>query len=194
MPNSESNLPLFVDLDGTLIKTDVTFESLLLLIKKNLLFIAVIPLWLLKGRAYLKYQLAKRVDLPPEHLPYNEQFLSYLKREKANGRAMILISASNQQVVTKLNEHLKLFDSAIGSDKKKNLKSVNKLKHIEELNSGASFAYAGNSKADLPIWSKAGKVYMVNCGESLALKIPEKAGVITRFDMRGSIVKNFWWS
>jgi 4-hydroxybenzoate polyprenyltransferase len=192
MPNSESNLPLFVDLDGTLIKTDVTFESLLLLIKKNLFFIAVIPLWLLKGRANLKYQLAKRVDLPHENLPYNQQFLSYLKQEKANGRTMTLISASNQQVVSKLNEHLKLFDTAIGSDKTKNLKSVNKLKHIEKLNSGASFAYAGNSKADLPIWLKAGKVYMVNCGESLALKMPEKADVITRFDMPGSTVKNFW--
>lgn len=167
-------------------------ESLLLLVKQNLLLIALIPFWLLKGRAYLKHQLAQRVDVPVEHLPFNQEFLAYLKQQKQKGRELTLISASNQVAVAKVNEHLALFESAVGSDENINLKSVNKLRCIENLNSESDFAYAGNSRADLPIWSKASHVYMVNCNESLATKLPGKAGVITRFDSPGSGLKKFW--
>ena len=44
-------VPLCVDLDGTLIKTDLVWESLLRLLKQNPLFIFAAPVWLLRGRA-----------------------------------------------------------------------------------------------------------------------------------------------
>ena len=180
--NSESNLPLFVDLDGTLIKTDLMFESVLLLIKKNLFYALLIPIWLLKGRANLKNQLAQRVEIPIELLPYNREFLSYLNEQRAAGRSITLISASNQNPVEKINQHLALFDAAIGSSETENLRAEKKLKRIKQINQSNSFAYAGNSSADLPIWSQAEQVLMVNCGDSLVAKLPEKADAITRFD------------
>ena len=181
-----------MDLDGTLIKTDLLFESLLLLIKKNLFYALLIPFWLLKGRANLKHQLALRVDVTNENLPYNPEFLAYLKSERARGRPMTLISASNQQAVSKLNRHLALFDTAVGSDANKNLKAANKLQYIESLELPSGFAYAGNSHSDLAIWSKAEQVLMVNCSGDLARKLGNATEAISQFDAPGSNLKKFW--
>jgi hypothetical protein len=67
-----SNRPLAVDLDGTLIHSDVLLESFLLLIKRNPLYLLLVPLWLLKGKAALKQAIASRVQLNPAALPYNQ--------------------------------------------------------------------------------------------------------------------------
>ncbi len=174
MVNSESSLPLYVDLDGTLIKSDLLFESMLLLVKKNLLYMVLLPFWLLKGRAYLKQQLAQRIDVPVERLPLNAEFVAWLKEQKNRGRALTLISASNQDSVSKVSEHFALFDAAIGSDTTTNLKAGNKLKRIQEINVGG-FAYAGNSSADLPIWSAAQQVVMVNCSDALVKRLGNPA-------------------
>src|SRR5215472_4779531 len=72
-------VPLCVDLDGTLIKTDVVWESLVLLLRHKPLYCLAVPFWLMFGRAYLKSQLARRVKLDPSSLPYNESFLEFLK-------------------------------------------------------------------------------------------------------------------
>ncbi|PNA50054.1 hypothetical protein C1Y14_34405, partial [Pseudomonas sp. MPR-R5B] len=63
VPAVEAMPPLCVDLDGTLIKSDVLLESLLLLLKKNPFYLFLLPLWLLRGKAMLKGQIAARVSL-----------------------------------------------------------------------------------------------------------------------------------
>jgi len=69
------DLPLCVDLDGTLVKTDILFESVLALLKSNPLCILLLPIWFLKGKANVKRQLARRVTLDVARLPYNQEFL-----------------------------------------------------------------------------------------------------------------------
>jgi len=61
--NIRTDFPLCADLDGTLVKTDILVESLLALLKSNPFYILLIPLWLLKGRAYLKQQIASHLHL-----------------------------------------------------------------------------------------------------------------------------------
>ena len=74
---SQSKLPLIIDLDGTLIKSDLLYESFYALLKRNPFMIFIIPFWLFKGKAYLKYQIAARVDIDVNLLPYNKDFLDY---------------------------------------------------------------------------------------------------------------------
>jgi len=85
---------LCVDLDGTLLKTDILAESLLALLARKPHLLALLPIWLLRGKSYLKHQIALRVHLDPRLLPYNEEFLSYLRSEAQNGRSMILATVS----------------------------------------------------------------------------------------------------
>ncbi len=79
MPN-----PLCVDCDGSLIKTDLLHESLLLLLKQNPISIFMLPLWLLQGKAYFKQQIAKRVKINFELLPYNSDVIETIKEAKTS--------------------------------------------------------------------------------------------------------------
>ncbi len=163
MANSKKDVPLFVDLDGTLLKTDIMFEAMLLLLKKNILYCLSILLWLAKGRAHLKYQLSNRVDIPVATLPLNTEFLEYLQTQKKKNRKLILISASSQKAVDQIKSHMKIFDAAFGSDANVNLKGKTKLEKIKMLTDGKSFAYAGNSRVDAVIWNEASQAIIVNC-------------------------------
>ncbi len=104
----ESDSHLFVDLDGTLIRTDLLFESLLHLIRRNPLYLLLVPLWLLRGRARLKHQLARRVALDPIALPYHAELLAWLREERDRGRRMTLITASDQAHADAVAGHLGL--------------------------------------------------------------------------------------
>ena len=163
MANSEKDIPLFVDLDGTLLKTDTLFEAMLLLLKKNIFHCLSLLLWLTKGRAHLKYQLFNRIDLPVAALPVNTEFLKYLQTQKKKNRELILISASSQKAVDQVKNHMEIFDAAFGSDANTNLKGQAKLEKIKTLTDGNSFAYAGNSRDDMVIWNEASQAVIVNC-------------------------------
>ncbi|MEO0923742.1 MAG: hypothetical protein AAFY09_13405 [Pseudomonadota bacterium] len=65
---SRTDVPLCVDLDGTLTRTDTLWESLIALLSANPLTLFLIIPWLLKGRAHLKSEIARRVDLDPTKL------------------------------------------------------------------------------------------------------------------------------
>ena len=74
VPSSSSlpsgvEVPLAVDLDGTLVKTDLLVESFLALVRRNPLYLLVIPFWLLRGRAFLKREISRRITLDTHALP-----------------------------------------------------------------------------------------------------------------------------
>ncbi len=77
-----SQIPLVVDLDGTLIKTDLLWESLARLLRRNPFWLFPILFWWTRGRAYLKQQLVRRVQIDPATLPYNESFAEISPRTK----------------------------------------------------------------------------------------------------------------
>lgn len=185
MNNSVADIPLYVDLDGTLIKTDLMFESLLLLLKKNIFYALVLPFWLIKGKTHLKLQLAKRIDLPVSNLPLNTEFYSYLRGQKEAGREIILISGSSQRAVTAISEHIKLFDASYGSDEDTNLKAKKKLQKIRELSGERGFAYAGNSLDDIIIWQAASQSIIVNCYADISQSIDSSQKL--RFDQPSSL-------
>ncbi len=189
MPESDSQVVLYVDLDGTLTRSDVSFESLILLLKSNLFYLALLPWWLCRGLAFLKAEIARRVDVPVQQLPLNREFWEYLQQQKAAGRRLVLISASNQRYVSAVGEQLAIFDAAIGSDDTDNLKSAGKLARIQQMSNGEEFDYAGNSSADLAVWSRARTAILVNCNPALANKLPANTTIET-FDCHRDNARN----
>lgn len=184
-------LPLFVDLDGTLIKTDLMFESVCVLLKQNPFNLITMAIWLLKGKAYLKARLAERVDLSFSGWPFNAEFFDFLNDEKRKGRQLVLISAANERVLQKFAEPLRLFETCVGSDEQINLKATAKRQRIEEITRGKPFSYAGNSKADIPVWEAAAEVIRVNCSRSLARDLCDKKPS-RDFDPPGSRIQYLW--
>jgi hypothetical protein len=81
------NIPLVVDLDGTLLRTDLTAESALRLLKQKPWLALLMPLWLLKGRAYLKRRIFELVEIDLSLLPLHEQLLAWLRDEEGARQA-----------------------------------------------------------------------------------------------------------
>ena len=161
--------PLYVDLDGTLIRSDLLVESALELLKHNILYLFLLPLWLLAGKASLKQQIARRITLRAELLPYNASLLAYLQQHKARGRKLVLISASDQTLVDCVAKHLGLFEHAIGSNGQVNCSGRHKLARIQQEDS--VFVYAGDDKVDLPIWEQASAAITVNLPATLQQRV-----------------------
>lgn len=94
-PAPVPNRALCIDLDGTLLRTDLLYEALLALLSRNLLYLFALPFWLLKGKAGFKREIAARVQLVPETLPYDERVLELL-RTTTNGRPRCSIRRSRR--------------------------------------------------------------------------------------------------
>ena len=181
---NHSSTSLFVDLDGTLIYSDLLFESLLLLLRKNFFYIFYLPIWLIRGKAYLKHQLAIRTDLDLSLLPYNRELIDYLKQQKRDGCHLTLISASDQKLVKQIAHHLEIFDVAIGSAEGINLKGGNKLNEIRKLTEHGKFCYAGDSHADLVIWAAAESAIVIGANTALLNKVSALTNCIKSFPVQ----------
>lgn len=159
--------PLFVDLDGTLVKTDLLLESLLVMLKHKPWTLLLLPLWLLGGKAKLKAEIAKRADVAADTLVYDTVLVERLRRERTSGRELVLATASNRKYADAVAAHVGFFASVIASDETSNMKGHQKVTKILEHTGGAEFDYAGNSSADVPIWRKARKVICVDTPSSV---------------------------
>jgi 4-hydroxybenzoate polyprenyltransferase len=155
---------LVVDLDGTLLKTDVLLESLLLLLRRKPHYVFVLPLWLLRGKAFFKRQITRRVMLNVRDLPYREDLLEYLKTQRASKRTLVLATAADAPYARKVADHLKLFDLVLASDGSINLSGRVKRDRLVDEFGERGFDYAGNDRSDLAVWSSARRAIVVNPG------------------------------
>ena len=175
-PNVPPNLiPLCVDLDGTLIKTDLLWESLARLLRRNPFQLLPVLFWWTRGRAFLKRQLVRRVTIDPAALPYHEPFLAFLREQKATGRKLVLVTASDRDMALPVANHVGVFDEVLGSDGKTNLRGANKLKALVEKFGERGFDYAGNSPADLAVWRGAHEAIVVNASAAVLKRAAECA-------------------
>lgn len=181
-PQPADPIPLAVDLDGTLIRTDMTWESLKALTKKNPLNLIRVLFWWMRGRAFLKQQLATQVYVDPVTLPYHEEFLTWLKEEKRAGRKLILATASDFKMAEPVFRHVGLFDELMASDGKINLRGDNKRRALSAKFGERGYDYAGNSSVDLGVWPGTRAAIVVNAKPGLekrAAQLTKVARVFT---------------
>ncbi len=151
-----------LDVDGTLVRSDLLVESALGAARANPADIVRMVGWLGAGRARLKSELATRVAIDPATLPYDEAVLATLRRERAAGRPIYLASASDRRYVEAIAAHLGLFDGVFASDGTTNLKSDTKAQALVEAFGEGGFDYVGNHADDLAIWERAARVLTVD--------------------------------
>ncbi|MDP5132709.1 MAG: UbiA family prenyltransferase [Paraglaciecola sp.] len=180
---------LYVDLDGTFFKTDLLFESIIVLLKANPLNIFSCLFWLLKGKAYLKSQIAKRVTINFINTPVNREFFDFLTEQKKLGRQLILATASNELFAQQVCQQFDMFDRFIASDEQNNLSAKNKLRAIQL--ETPTFSYAGNSKDDLVLFEHAKEAYLVNASKSVTAKA-RKFNLNKEFDAQKTQIKSWF--
>lgn len=169
---SINNRPLVVDLDGTLIYTDMLHESALIILRDKPHHLLAIPYWLMRanGKAVLKQRLAHLIDVDVTVLPYNLHLLDWLKQQKAQGRKLILCTASDIKIAQLVANHLNIFDAVIASDGKNNLAGKHKAEMLINQFGYEQFDYVGNSSADLAVWKAAKQGVVVNASKSVTQK------------------------
>ncbi|HTP74741.1 MAG TPA: UbiA family prenyltransferase [Burkholderiaceae bacterium] len=166
-------VPLFVDLDGTLLRSDLLYESIVRLIRQAPGQLLRTPWWLLCGKARLKHELAQRVRLDATTLPYNDAMCAYLVRQREQGRPLVLATGSNQRQAEAVARHLGLFSAVLASNADDNLTGSRKLQAIQQHNGGA-FAYAGNARDDVPIWHHAERAVAVGAPEHIVQDLRQR--------------------
>lgn len=169
-------LPLVVDLDGTLIRSDLLFQTFFAHIKHNVLGVFDVFFWLAKGKANLKAQLAKNIPINVALLPYNIDVIEFIKSEKTQ-RPIILATASHSIYAEQIAVHLDLFDRFIATDKGVNLSAITKRDVLVSEFGAQGFDYIGNSYDDLVVWKVARKAYLVNTGRGLESQAREQGNV-----------------
>ncbi|AVS69057.1 UbiA family prenyltransferase [Paracidovorax avenae] len=160
--------PLVVDLDGTLLLTDMLHETSLQLVRDAPWKAAVLPLWLAAGKAALKRRIAGQVDVAVAHLPYNQPLVAWLREQHAAGRRIVLCTASDQALADAIAAHLGCFDAVMASDGATNLAGPAKAAALVRTFGERGFDYAGNSRTDLPVWQAARAAIVVNAPASVA--------------------------
>ena len=160
-------LPLCVDLDGTLVHSDMLLESFIRLLRQKFLYIFFIPFWLLKGKSCLKHEIAAKVSIDYGCLPYNRKLIAYLEKEKKKGRSIVLVTASDKIIAEAVAAHLNLFDEVLASTERLNLKGKQKAAVLLEKYAEKGFDYIGNEAVDIHIWKHAATAISVNHGRGL---------------------------
>lgn len=159
-----TEVPLCVDLDGTLIRGDLLWDGLLRFVRKSPLELWRLPIWLASGRVALKAGLARHS--PPAELapPANREFVAYLHDEIAKGRRVLLVTASHRQALGSV-EKLAPFEEVLATGEDVNLKGEAKAEALVSRFGEKGFDYAGNSRTDEAVWKHARRAIVVNRSE-----------------------------
>ena len=171
VPTSAGNEALVVDLDGTLVQTDLLLEGVFTLMSRSPLsgLRVLVSLW--RGRAALKRAVAQRVPLETDLLPFNTNVLMFLREQKRKGREIVLATAADQLYADAVSTHLRLFNVVLASDGVRNLRGRAKAEAIQEYLSGRPYVYVGNDIADLASFERAAAAVLVNPSSSLERRV-----------------------
>jgi phosphoserine phosphatase len=180
--DADLSVPLCVDLDGTLLNTDMLWESLKDVARRKPWLVFAFPVWLLRGgRARLKEALAARARVEVAALPVHHGFLEFLRREKARGRRLILATASDAVIAERVAAFFGLFDEVLASDGRRNLRGDQKAAVLAGRFGERGFDYAGNSPVDLRVWARARGAVVVNGSPELAERAGRVCAVLAQF-------------
>lgn len=184
---------IVVDLDGTLVHTDLLVENLFLLLRLNPLLIFEVISWLFKGKAHFKRRLANIVLPDVKSLPYNLELLDWLKQQKSNGYRLVLATASDARIANDVADFLGIFDEVYGTESV-NLSSMHKQELLVDRFGQYGYEYVGNSLADLSVWSTSSLIHIANPerGVRAAAKRLGKTGQI--FSRPGSYISSLFKS
>jgi 4-hydroxybenzoate polyprenyltransferase len=183
LATAEVNPHLYVDLDGTLIATDLLHESTLQLLRNSPSSVLQMPAWLLRGKAYAKRQIAQRVSLDASVLPYRVDMLAIIRQARLQGRRVVLATASDEILAEAVAQHLGLFDHVLASNGVLNLSGQQKLHAIQADAGGHPFSYAGNDHVDLKVWEGAHSAVVVSNSKGLRQRAAAVAAIEHQVDV-----------
>lgn len=169
--------PLVVDLDGTLIKTDLLVEAANRALIQQPWRWLQLPAWFLMEKAALKKHLAAASSFDAASLPYNQTLLTWLREEHARGRPIVLATASHESLARQVAMHLGLFTEVLATNDSTNLRADAKRDTLIQRFGEKGFDYVGNDWPDLPVWRCAMQAHIVGGKHRLIERIRSRGNL-----------------
>jgi 4-hydroxybenzoate polyprenyltransferase len=148
-------VPLVVELEGTLLATNLLIESLFLLAKRSPLRLLLVPFWLAKGRRHLEQRLARAAMPDVTTLPYRPELLAHLEAEKRRGTRLVLVTAADRAIAQAIARHLGLFDLVLASDDGTTLTGARQRDRLVAEFGAQGFDYLGSAQSARALWEAA---------------------------------------
>jgi len=181
-----AQIPLCVDLDGTLVKSDTLLDSLCVLLRHKPASLFQFPGWLAGGKANVKARVAELAPLDATRLPYNQEVLQFLEAQHRVGRPIYLTTGADSSLATRVADHLNFFSGVLASDGATNMVADHKLAGLRQR--FTEFDYIGNSTADLPVLAHSQHVLVANPSAGLLAGLKARnLNVAQRFQDRKSL-------
>ncbi len=191
LAEARAERPLVVDLDGTLIKSDLLVEAFATLLSTAPLRGPAVLAELGRGRAAFKARVAGAVSLDLDNLPLNPELMAYLRAEHARGRRLFLATAAHESLAHAMAQRIGLFEGVFASDDRTNMKGATKARMLREAFGHGGFDYAGDTNADLPVWEEAGGVVVVNAAPALLRKVAARFPNAVILDRRATTARDY---
>lgn len=144
------DVPICVDLDGTLVKSDTLLDTVLVLARQRPVTLLSFPKWTAEGKAAFKKTVSSLAQIDVTALPYNQPLLEYLRQQHAEGRELYLATGADTLLAERVASHLGIFRGVLASDGSTNLTGHNKLAALRQ-RFPQGFCYIGNARPDVPL-------------------------------------------
>jgi len=185
------DIPLVVDLDGTLVRSDLLYESFFDTAILGIRFTFGTFQSLILGKAAVKRYLAAASMLDYTTLPYESCVIDLIREAKAQGRSVYLATASDERHAQAISAHLNLFDGYFASDGRENLSGLTKAEILVTRFGEKGFDYIGNDRSDLPVWGRARKAYHVRISSMLKRRLMALNGECVQLHTEGASIKTW---
>ncbi|SIS55199.1 UbiA family prenyltransferase [Phaeovulum vinaykumarii] len=170
---AEDKVPLVLDVDGTLLASDLLFECFWAGLARAP-GATLAALRHLARPARLKAALVAPAGLRLDLVPVNPAVMELARAALAEGREVILASASDRRLVAELARLHGFSERVFASEDGHNLKAEAKAAALVAAFGVGGFDYAGDSRADRAVWAQARRAYVV--GDLRAADIPVPPG------------------
>ena len=173
----KDEVPLCVDLDGTLILSDVLWESIVKVWSKP--SAGLRAAWALRnGKAAMKSVLAEEITVDPSALPYREDLLAYLRLQQEEGRRLVLVTATHISIAQRVADFLGIFSDVMATDEQINLGGERKRHALVAAFGEKGFDYIGDHPKDVAIFSSARLSLLADPSD----RLKQKAGKVGKVD------------
>jgi 4-hydroxybenzoate polyprenyltransferase len=148
--------PLYVALEGGLVRTDTVWESVLVLLRQKPWLALLLPLWLLTGRAGFRQRVNARIAVDPATLPYRRDLVDVLRSSAERGRRIVLWTTGDQATARAVADHVGVFADVVVSDPKRPANGQG----------DGAFDFVGQSARHLTLLGAADRGYVVGSSRS----------------------------
>ena len=190
MNPTPTDIPLCVDLDNTLVRTNTLAETIVGCVRQNPAWIFLVPFWALRGQAYLWSTMVAKFRPSASTLPYSEPVLDLIRREAAAGRTVLLVTGAHERMAQDVASHVGLFHEVFATNGSEHLVGSSKAGMLTARFGVKGFDYIGDSMNDMAAFRNCRQAYVASSSARLDHQL--KRASITAVFLRPEVPPKRW--